>query len=523
LLIQSRNLVVQTALVLAGAGLGTVAAWSVAHQLELRASQAELTRYAHHLQDKADTLALEVRTTLSVTIPNDNLPFCSDQELAFMRRIVYDSPHIKDIGRNRDGRLVCTAAVGRLPSPAPVQATKIVIRDMHIFIGLPLLMSPAAKGVVVEYHGASVVLNPYTYDVLDRPPMTETGLIYDRSGQHLYRVFGHEEPLSDAEVIAARPMERSGVVYQPLCSAFYSVCVVAAEPRASMTAGDRTHFAGFLIFGGLFGGFFAISVIFFFSRQRTFQRSLRRAIRKGEISIVYQPIVDLATGSIVGAEALARWRNDSGEDVPPELFVAVAEQKGFIHELTRFMICRSVEEIAGLLLQDGFQVTINITAMDLRDPAFFSNLEGCMNYSGIRPAALGLELTERSTAEQSLVAPALARLKAAGHAVYVDDFGTGYSSLAYLHQLEIDAIKIDRTFTSTVGTEAVTASVVPQILDMARRLELRVVVEGIETQKQADYFRQAGEGSEGILGQGWLFGKPVPAAEFKRLFHARSR
>lgn len=513
----------RTALVLAGAGLGTVAAWSVAHLLELRAGQAELTRYAQHLQEKADTLALEVRTTLSATIPNDNLPFCSDQELAFMRRIVYDSPHLKDIGRNRGGRLECTAAIGRLAPPQPMQPAKIVIRDMRIYINESLLLSPEAQGVIVEYHGASVVLNPYTYDVLDRPPMTETGLIYDRAGQRLYRVFGHEELLSNAEIIAGRPIERGGVVYQPLCSGLYSVCVVAAEPRANMTAGDRTHFLGFLIFGGLLGGFFSISLVLLFSRQRTFQRSLRRAIRKGKIGVVYQPIVDLATGSIVGAEALARWRNDANEDVPPELFVAVAEQRGFIHELTRFMICRSVEEIAGLLQQDGFQVTINITAMDLRDPAFFSNLEDCMNYSGIRPAALGLELTERSTAEQTLVAPALARLKAAGHAVYVDDFGTGYSSLAYLHQLEIDAIKIDRTFTSTVGTEAVTASVVPQILDMARRLELRVVVEGIETTEQADYFRLAGEGGEAILGQGWLFGKPVPAAEFKRLFHAKPR
>lgn len=260
------------------------------------------------------------------------------------------------------------------------------------------------------------------------------------------------------------------------------------------------------------------SGILFFSRQRNFQRSLRRAIRKGEITVAYQPIVNLATGSIVGAEALARWTNDAGEAVAPDLFVAVAEEKGFIHELTRLMIHRTVEEIAELLHRENFSVTINITAMDLRNPGFFTDLDECLKRAGIRPAALGLELTERSTAEQSLVIDALARLKAAGHTVYVDDFGTGYSSLAYLHQLEIDAIKIDRTFTSTVGTGAVTATVVPQILDMARRLALEVVVEGIETREQAEHFRLAGDG---IQGQGWLFGKPVPAAEFKRLFHAR--
>ena len=116
---------------------------------------------------------------------------------------------------------------------------------------------------------------------------------------------------------------------------------------------------------------------------------------------------------------------------------------------------------------------------------------------------------------------AISHLQRSGHTVYIDDFGTGYSSLAYLHQLAADAIKIDRTFTHTVCTEAVTASVVPQILDIARRLELLVVVEGIETREQADYFRHAGGG---ILAQGWFFGRPVPVGEFrKRIEEQRSQ
>ncbi len=507
----------QAILVLAGAGLGMVCAWRVAAELQLRAGRIELERYARHLEENADDLAVEVRTTL-LAIENDKLAFCSDDDLMYMRKIVYNSPFIKDIGRVRDGRLHCTSTGGRVESPPELDAPQIVSGDLHFIIDMPLFIAPTARGIVVEYHGVSVVLNPASYTVLDQPPMLETWLIYDRPGQRAYHLFGHEEPLSSAEVLAQTMVERGGMVYQPLCSATHSVCIVASEPLASLAAQDRVHCLGFLAGGGLLGGFFSLSAILFFSRQRTFQRSLRRAIRKGEIGVVYQPIVDLASGSIVGAEALARWTNDAGEEVAPDMFVAVAEQKGFIHELTRLMIHKATAEIAELLHRDNFQATINITAMDLRDPEFFTGLDECLKTAGIRPAALGLELTERSTAEQRLVKGALAQLKAAGHAVYVDDFGTGYSSLAYLHQLEIDAIKIDRTFTSTVGTEAVTASVVPQILDMARRLKLRVVVEGIETEEQAEYFRRSGDG---ILGQGWLFGKPVTAAEFRRMYHAR--
>ena len=156
---------------------------------------------------------------------------------------------------------------------------------------------------------------------------------------------------------------------------------------------------------------------------------------------------------------------------------------------------------------------MNITTQDLSDPAFFIHLESSLKAANIKPQAVGLELTERSTAEQSLVANAIAELKHAGHAVYIDDFGTGYSSLAYLHKLDAYAIKIDRTFTQTVGTEAVTASVVPQILDIAAGFGLHVVVEGVESAEQVEYFRQAGRG---IQAQGWFYGKAAPAAQFKR-------
>lgn len=513
---KSRNLVFELLLILLGAGLGMGCAWWGARVLELRAGRFELMRYAQHLEQNADSLSVEVRTTI-FSILGDKLPFCSDQELAYMRKIVYDSPYIKDIGRNRNGLLECTAGIGRLASPPQLATAPILTHDLHVFIDFPLLISSSAKGIIVEYHGVSVVLNPNSFIVLDQPPMLETGLVYDRPGKRVYQAFGHAEPLSSADVIAQQLVERGGIFYQPLCSVGYSVCVVASEPRSAMLTRDSVHITGLLAGGGLMGSLGSLSAILFFSRQRTFQRSLRRAIRKGNIDVLYQPIVDLATGSIVGAEALARWTNDAGEEVSPEMFVAVAEQKGFIHELTLLMIRKTTAEITELLHRENFHLTINITAMDLHEPGFFTGLDGCLKAAGIRPAAVGLELTERSTAEQQLVTDALARLKAAGHTVYVDDFGTGYSSLAYLHQLKIDAIKIDRAFTSTVGTEAVTASVVPQILDMARRLNLLVVVEGIETKEQAEYFRQTGEG---ILGQGWLFGRPVTAADFRRIYHA---
>ena len=132
----------------------------------------------------------------------------------------------------------------------------------------------------------------------------------------------------------------------------------------------------------------------------------------------------------------------------------------------------------------------------------------------VSPRNLGVEITESYTARQQVARNTILRLRQRGHYVAIDDFGTGYSSLAYLHDLSVDAIKIDKAFTKAIGTDAVTVSILPQILTMAETLKLRVVVEGIETKPQADYFAAS---HQDIHGQGWLFGRPVPARVFLQM------
>lgn len=215
---------------------------------------------------------------------------------------------------------------------------------------------------------------------------------------------------------------------------------------------------------------------------------------------------------MVGAEALARWTDDTGETIPPDIFIPIAEEKGFIGAITRQVLDRALEDMRALLDGSGFRLTINLSVSDLGDPRFFSHLEQALRHTGVPAGSLGFEITERATALHNDGQAGIARLREAGHSVYLDDFGTGYSSLSYLHNLHADAIKIDRAFTRTVGTEAVTASVLPQIIDMARGLGLEIVVEGIETSTQADYFRSE---CPGASGQGWLFGRPVAAHEFR--------
>ncbi|MGD0914124.1 MAG: EAL domain-containing protein [Terracidiphilus sp.] len=513
-MILTRKLGVEAALLLSGAVLGGVAALGVGRLIQLNTGRAQLEKYSEHMIAAADQVVRETRDATNVAL-NDHLPICSDEELSYLRKWVFNAGHVRDMGRVKDGHLYCTTALGRLTPPPATSPGDIVINGRKLFASSPLLINPQARGIIIESNGVTVVLNPSDYATLNQPPMYFSALVYDSGTGRALPFVGQPVPLSVAEIAAQKPEERNGIYYRPQCSTFSAVCVIAYQSKSSMATQDEAHFIILLSAGALMGALVALTFILFFNRQRTLVRSLRRAIKHGQLSVRYQPVVDLDTGTVVGAEALVRWITESGESIPPEHFIAAAENKGFVGEITRVVITAVTEEIDDLLKFENFTATVNITTQDLCDPAFFQFVEQCVKQARILPQSLGFELTERSTADRGVVIHAIERLRELGHPVYIDDFGTGYSSLAYLHDLKATAIKIDRAFTSTVGTEAVTASVVPQILDMASRLNLMVVVEGIEMQKQADYFQHV---HPGIRGQGWLYGRPVPAAHFKRLF-----
>jgi sensor c-di-GMP phosphodiesterase-like protein len=236
--------------------------------------------------------------------------------------------------------------------------------------------------------------------------------------------------------------------------------------------------------------------------------------------VVYQPIVELDSHRIVGAEALARWTDEDGDSIRPETIIALAEAEGFVSEITRFVLTRALEEIRPILEnQPDFRLSINLAPSDLADPRLLMLLDERLNGGLVTAANIAFELPERATSVREVAVAAIRRLRDRGHAIFIDDFGTGYSNLAYLTELHVDGIKINRSFIATIGTESVTASIVPQILAVAKALSLRVVVQGIEREDQANYF--AADANR-ILGQGWFFGLPVPAQGLAYLCAERS-
>jgi diguanylate cyclase (GGDEF)-like protein/PAS domain S-box-containing protein len=250
--------------------------------------------------------------------------------------------------------------------------------------------------------------------------------------------------------------------------------------------------------------------------RQSIEESLRRALERQEFALQYQPIIDLRTGEITGAEALIRWTHPTRGPVPPVQFIPVAEDCGLILPIGNWVLREACKQAqawidAGLPL---ITMAVNISAMEFRDDRFLDGVFAIFKETGLDPRSLELELTEsvlmkRAESTESI----LKALRARGVQVAVDDFGTGYSSLSYLRRFPIDALKIDQSFVRQITTNPDETSIVTAVISMGRSLKLRVVAEGVETQEELA-FLQAHQCDEA---QGYFFSRPVAAEQFAKL------
>jgi diguanylate cyclase (GGDEF)-like protein len=250
-------------------------------------------------------------------------------------------------------------------------------------------------------------------------------------------------------------------------------------------------------------------------RRLDMASDLQRAIAREELQLQYQPIVELATSRVTGAEALVRWRRGD-EAVAPRAFLAVAEDSGLIVALGEWVlrkVCAQGAAWRAASLDVG--VSVNIALRQLNAPHFPAQVAAALAESGLQPSALTIELSERMLVEDSgLIADRLAELRDLGVKLAIDDFGTGYASLAHLRQLPADIIKIDPSFVSGLGQDPVLTMLTKTIVGVGRDLGMQVVAEGIEQPRQLAGLREMGCG----YGQGFLVARPMSASAVEILF-----
>ncbi|EJM64970.1 EAL domain-containing protein [Pseudomonas sp. GM55] len=240
---------------------------------------------------------------------------------------------------------------------------------------------------------------------------------------------------------------------------------------------------------------------------------LRNAIKANTLSVHYQPIVNLTTGYLVGAESLSRW-NVNGNPVPADVFIAVAEKSDLIRQLTRSVIRQVAEDYSTYLWAcKDFYITVNLSARDIQDPTFPDFVASLLATYRMPPSAMTFEITERTLLDHKPAAMQLRRLRACGHRIAVDDFGIGYSNLSLLDSVPFDILKIDRSF---IADDKIAArdAMWRHIAQLAKSLRLKVVAEGVETQEQLPHLVSEGV----VLAQGWLFSKALPIQALARRY-----
>ncbi|WP_314441769.1 GGDEF/EAL domain-containing response regulator [Massilia timonae] len=236
--------------------------------------------------------------------------------------------------------------------------------------------------------------------------------------------------------------------------------------------------------------------------------ALRSGFQRGQLFLHYQPQVDLATNRPFGAEALLRWRLDDGRLVPPDRFIPIAEYSGLIVEIGEWVLRQACAELMRLRAAGHreFTMSVNVSQVQFRHPHFVDMLQRALADTGAPPDYIELEITESMAMEEpALLVEKLAQVKRTGVSIAIDDFGTGFSSLSHLQRLQVDRLKIDRTFVTEITGSARGSSIAQMVVQLGRNLGLSVIAEGVEDERQAQILRQLGC----PLAQGFLYARPL--------------
>lgn len=246
--------------------------------------------------------------------------------------------------------------------------------------------------------------------------------------------------------------------------------------------------------------------------------ALREAVTQGNLMLFYQPVIDIKSGKVVGCEALARWHHEELGIVPPHIFIPIVEEMGIISEITEWALNTATMECATWPHEIG--VAVNISAWDFKGDNVQRMVYSSLAQSGLEPHRLEIEVTESVLVQELEVASTvLGEISCQGIGIALDDFGTGYSSLSYLNDLPFSKLKIDRSFTQNITTDPKVKKLMRNIASLGHDLNMKVTVEGVETQDQYDVVSEMG-----LIDyvQGYIFGTPVPQSEIANLINTLS-
>lgn len=485
----------------------------------LTAEEQRLERLARQLGETVENAIITARDTLD-RLNRLELEPCSTAHLAAMQNAAFARPHVRAIGYWQAAERLCGVGLVRGAELMPPRADRIYESGVVAWWPGPQTEVGGVQLFLMRYGEHDVVMDPRLLLNTGVSEELQAGLWVENLLMASYPL---DAKLPSPESIAPGltfDSEHGRVISRFSLGSVFPIDIVAVEPIENFRYRYLPMVITVTALGLLLIGSW-IYLVFRYSRQRlSLGAELREAIVNHRLVVHYQPIVELAGGRCVGAEALVRWRRDSGHLVSPDVFIPVAETEGLLPEITRSVLNDIGAEIGQLLrAEPDLAISINVSRQDLEQDDLQRVLAERLEAAGISASSISLEITERALVSSDAALGSIHALRRRGHRVAIDDFGTGYSSLSYLQAFEIDALKIDKAFVDAIETDTLAGGVIVHVIEMAHSLGLETVAEGIEHAHQAAWLSKQGV----ARGQGFFYSKPLSAPQFVRFYREYHR
>lgn len=483
----------------------------LAHQQVETSFIEELDTYSSRVAIRANKVATQGKDALQ-ELERWQGAACSEAHLMEMRRVSYSYRYIQEVVYIDNNVPQCSSLEHESPPdtfPEPGKISKDGYRvwlTSHNDLGIiRYMVAMGTAHYVVMIDPASFIdVIPYSSWQIDAAIIGNAHNVVITSSDEIAQGI-----ITRLQKTPGEHIENNGIIYDILPLPEMNISIITWASTKMLQKGWNRQVFIWLPLGLVIGLLAAMFVLRILRRIQSPHHRLQDAIENRDICVHYQPIVSLANGKIVGAEALARWPQTDGSWLSPDSFIPLAQQTGLSEPLTLLIIRSVFEDMGDWLRQHPQQhISINLESTVLTSEKIPQLLRDMINHYQVNPRQIALELTEREFADPKTSAPIISRYREAGHEIYLDDFGTGYSSLSYLQDLDVDILKIDKSFVDALEYKNVT----PHIIEMAKTLKLKMVAEGIETSKQEEWLRQHGV----HYGQGWLYSKALPKEDFLR-------
>jgi sensor c-di-GMP phosphodiesterase-like protein len=502
--------------VLAGAGLWALGHWE--HRfVEEKAQQAVAEAAARKLA-LAEYRIGRVIATLD-TLAGQGIESCGPEQLGSLRKAVFSNVMIKEISViGADGRAACTTSGLAVGARKMLSSQAAAPPAAHVWIDVFSIGDAQQEIVQIRRTGGDTAAGLGAL-LLGRTLIAQ-GLL-DAGALNGYARMTTRDGASIG--VSGRPPEVESEDDVPLTahasSARYGLNLNMLLSRSAF----RADAARIRTFGLLLAGGIIILLLAFFVLVPKRQRDnpiveLERALKSGEFVPYYQPVVDLVSGKLRGAEVLIRWRKPDGSVPSPAVFIPLAESSGVILDMTRYLMRRVCREIGPAFAErQHLKVSFNLAARHFEDETIVRDVRDIFGRNSVRLSQLVLALTERQPIENLIETRRLiATLQGMGVRMAIDDVGTGHSGLSYILKLGVDIIKIDKMFIDAIGIERSSTTIIETLIDLAHNMRMEVIAEGVENFEQVVCLRERGVRAA----QGFVFAPPLPGSSFLQLIEA---